>query len=157
MGDVAQEALLTVDEFVKAARHPVDRPAEVAEFVAATGGEIHLEVTIGDPPGDLTITGPDGTETVLAMPQTAPGRQVAEWQAPDLGLYRLAQGDLSAVIAVGPQAPKEFEQTIATGVVLAPVVAALRGGTLALADGLPDLRTVAGGRVAAGGVSAASR
>lgn len=106
--------------------------------------------TVGDLPGDLTITGPDGTETVLSMPETAPGRQVLDWQAPDMGLYRLTQGDLSAVIAVGPQAPKEFEQTIATGDVLAPVVAALRGGTLALEDGLPDLRTVAEGRVAAG-------
>jgi hypothetical protein len=123
------------------------------EALTATASGQTLTITrrtVGETPGDLTITGPDGSETVVAMPETAPGRQVLDWQAPDMGLYRLSQGDLTAVIAVGPQAPKEFEQTIATGEVLEPVVAALRGGTLALEDGLPDLRTVAEGRVAAG-------
>ena len=123
------------------------------EALTATASGQALTITrrtIGDLPGDLTITGPDGSETVIAMPETAPGRQVLEWQAPDMGLYRLTQGDLSAVIAVGPQAPKEFEQTIATGDVLAPVVAALRGGTLLLQNGLPDVRSVSEGRIAAG-------
>jgi hypothetical protein len=123
------------------------------EALTATASGDMLTITrrtIGEPPGELTITGPDGTETVIAMPETAPGRQVLEWQAPDMGLYRLAQGDLTAVIAVGPQAPKEFEETIASGEGLAPVVEALRGGTLMLEDGAPDIRTVAEGRVAAG-------
>jgi hypothetical protein len=106
--------------------------------------------TIGDPPGDLTITGPDGTETTLPMPEAAPGRYELEWQAPDMGLYRLAQGDLSAVVAVGPSAPKEFEQTIASDSVLAPVVDAGRGGFIRLEDGAPDVRAVREGRVAAG-------
>ena len=106
--------------------------------------------TIGDPPGDLTITAPDGTETTLPMPQTAPGRHELVWQAPDMGLYRLVQGDLTAVVAVGPSAPREFEEPLASGSVLAPVVEAGRGGILRLADGTPDIRTVREGRVAAG-------
>ena len=106
--------------------------------------------TIGDPAGDLTITAPDGTETTLPMPQTAPGRQELVWQAPDMGLYRLAQGELTAVVAVGPSAPREFEQTLASGAVLAPVVEAGRGGILRLADGTPDIRAVREGRVASG-------
>ena len=106
--------------------------------------------TIGDPPGDLTITAPDGTETILPMPQTAPGRHELVWEAPEMGLYRLAQGDLTAVVAVGPSAPREFEQTLASDTVLAPVVEAGRGGMLRLADGAPDIRVVREGRVAAG-------
>jgi hypothetical protein len=106
--------------------------------------------TIGDPAGDLTITAPDGTETTLPMPQTAPGRQELVWEAPDTGLYRLAQGDLTAVVAVGPSAPREFEQTLASDSVLAGVVAAGRGGIVRLADGAPDIRTVREGRVASG-------
>ncbi len=106
--------------------------------------------TIGDPPGDLTITAPDGSETTLPMPQTAAGRHELVWQAPDLGLYRLAQGDLTAVVAVGPSAPREFEETLASGSVLAPVAEAGRGGILRLADGAPDIRAVREGRVAAG-------
>ena len=106
--------------------------------------------TIGDPPGDLTITAPDGTETILPMPQKAPGRYELVWKAPEMGLYRLAQGDLTAVVAVGPSAPREFEQTLASDTVLAPVVEAGRGGMLWLADGAPDIRVVREGRVAAG-------
>jgi len=103
-----------------------------------------------EPPGDLTITGPDGAQVVLPMPQVAPGRFVLEWQAPVIGLYRLQQGDLTRVVAVGPSAPREFVQTIASGDVLAPVVAPTNGGILRLEDGLPDLREVREGRPAFG-------
>ncbi|MDP4031842.1 MAG: glutamine amidotransferase [Pseudorhodobacter sp.] len=102
------------------------------------------------PPGDVTITMPDGAKLTLALPEVTPGHYTADWAAPDVGLYRLAQGDLQAVVAVGPAAPKEFEQTIASGDKLAAVVAASGGGILRLEDGAPDIRTVRQGRVAAG-------
>jgi hypothetical protein len=103
-----------------------------------------------EPPGALTITAPDGTETALTMPQVSPGKYQIEWQAPDMGLYRLEQDDLTRVIAVGPSAPREFEQTIASPDPLAPVVEPTNGGILRLEDGSPDVRAVREGRVAAG-------
>ena len=103
-----------------------------------------------DPPGDLTITGPDGVATVIPMPQTAPGRFVVDWKAPMMGLFKLVQGDLTRVVAVGPSAPKEFEETIATPDLLSPLVDASRGGILRLQDGTPDIRTVGEGRAASG-------
>ncbi|HSF64836.1 MAG TPA: glutamine amidotransferase [Paracoccaceae bacterium] len=106
--------------------------------------------TIGDAPGPVTITGPDGTETVLDLTETAPGRWTADWDAPEIGLYRLAQGDMTAVMALGPSAPREFEETIASDAPLTPVVDPTRGGFLRLSDGSPDIRTVGEGRVAAG-------
>ena len=106
--------------------------------------------TIGDAPGDLAITGPDGVETVLPMTEAAPGRYALTWQAPEMGLYRMTQGDMKAVVAVGPSAPKEFEQTIASDTVLASVVAAGRGGFNRLEQGMPTIRAIREGRVAAG-------
>jgi hypothetical protein len=103
-----------------------------------------------EPPGDVTITGPDGAQVVLPMPEVGPGRFVLEWQAPAVGLYRLEQGDLTRVVAVGPSAPREFVETIATGAVLEPVVTPTNGGILRLEDGVPDLREVREGRPAAG-------
>jgi hypothetical protein len=103
-----------------------------------------------EPPGALTITAPDGTETALTLPQVSPGKFQVEWQAPDMGLYRLEQDDLTRVIAVGPSAPREFEQTIASPDPLAPVVEPTNGGILRLEDGSPDIRAVREGRVAAG-------
>ncbi|WP_323006060.1 hypothetical protein [Pseudorhodobacter sp.] len=106
--------------------------------------------TIGDAPGPVTITGPDGTQSELILPEIAPGRYSAQYDAPEMGLYKLAQGAFSAVMALGPSAPKEFEETIASGDKLAPIVSPMRGGILRLEQGNPDIRTVAEGRVAAG-------
>jgi hypothetical protein len=102
------------------------------------------------PPGPLQITGPDGAVATLDLPQISPGKFVAEWQAPVLGLYRLKQGDLERVVAVGPSAPKEFEETIASGAGLTPLVAGSNGGILRLEAGMPDIRLVREGRPAAG-------
>jgi hypothetical protein len=102
------------------------------------------------PPGPLTITGPDGAEVVLDMAETGPGRYALDWQAPGIGLYRLRQGDLSRVVAVGPQAPREFEQTIAGDEVVEPLLDATNGGAPRLEDGNPDIRPVRPGRPAAG-------
>ena len=101
-------------------------------------------------PGGLVITGPDGVVVKLVLPMVSPGKYQAEWQAPVLGLYHLVQGELSRVVAVGPSAPKEFEETIASGAVLAPVVAPTRGGILRLEPGVPEVRVVREGRPAAG-------
>ena len=57
---------------------------------------------------------------------------------------------MEAVVALGPAAPREFEETIASGDRLAPAINPMRGGILRLEDGLPDLRRVSEGRNAAG-------
>ena len=101
-------------------------------------------------PPAVQITGPDGTVTSLALPPVSPGKYQADWHAPLLGLYRLQQGDLARVVAVGPSAPREFEATIASGAGLTPVVTATKGGVLTLEAGMPDIRQVREGRPAAG-------
>jgi hypothetical protein len=102
------------------------------------------------PPGDLTITGPDGKIQTLTLPADGPGKYSTEWKAPVLGLYRLQQGDLVRVVAVGPSAPKEFVETLASSEILAPLVATMQGGILPIEAGLPGIRTVREGRPAAG-------
>jgi hypothetical protein len=103
-----------------------------------------------EPPGDVTITGPDGAVVVLPMPEAGPGKYETVWPAPMLGLYRLEQGDLTRVIAVGPSAPREFVETIASGDLLGPVAEPTLGGVTRLDDGMPDIRQVRDGRPATG-------
>lgn len=98
----------------------------------------------------MTITGPDGAEVVVEMPEVSPGKYHAAWAAPALGLYRLEQGDLVRVIAVGPAAPREFVETIASGAELEPLATATLGGVTRLEGGLPDIRAVSDGRQAIG-------
>ncbi|MBE1285155.1 MAG: hypothetical protein GJ676_17725 [Rhodobacteraceae bacterium] len=106
--------------------------------------------TLGEAIGPVQITRPDGEALELEMQEVAPGRHETLYDGPMLGLYRLSQDEHEAVVGLGPAAPREFEQTIATDAVMAPAIAALRGGAYALADGLPRLRNVRAGRPAAG-------
>jgi hypothetical protein len=103
-----------------------------------------------DPPGPVTVTGPDGAEVTLDLAEVTPGRFAIEWAAPEMGLYRLEQGDLTRVVAVGPSAPLEFVETIASGDPLQAVVQGAGGGIVALRDGMPDIRSVREGRPAVG-------
>ena len=102
------------------------------------------------PPPPVTVTLPDGTSASVDLKQTAPGSFAANYDAPQLGLYRLQEGDLAKVVAVGPSAPKEFEETIASGDKLDPVVTPTKGGILRLENGIPDIRLVNDDRPAAG-------
>ncbi|MCC0064735.1 MAG: hypothetical protein H6895_11710 [Defluviimonas sp.] len=98
----------------------------------------------------VTVTAPDGTETVLPLRETLPGRYSATYDAPDIGLYRLKDETLERVVALGPSAPREFEAALATQEVLTPVVAPTNGGFVRLEDGLPRIRAVRAGRPAVG-------
>ena len=124
---------------------------EEALTVTAEGQTMTIERrTLGDAVGDLEITGPDGETVILELEETAPGRYGAVWEGPDIGLYRLTESDQDAVIALGPASPREFEETIASSSLLEGPVEATRGGIVNVSDGVPDIRRVREGRVAAG-------
>ncbi len=106
--------------------------------------------TLDEDTPPATITGPDGEAVTLDLTEATPGRFEAEWEAPDIGLYRLTDGTLDTVVALGPAAPREFEETVAATGPLEPLVGASRGGVVEIHAGLPDLRSVREGRAAAG-------
>ncbi len=106
--------------------------------------------TLGDEVGDVTVTGPDGTTWTLPLEETAPGRHTTTWTGPDIGLYRLTEGDQETIVALGPAAPREFENTIASAELLEEPTEATRGGIRRLEDGVPDIRQIREGRAAAG-------
>ncbi|PYE83838.1 hypothetical protein [Pseudoroseicyclus aestuarii] len=106
--------------------------------------------TLAGEVGRVTVTGPDGEAVDLPLEEVSPGRFEVLYEAPETGLYRLEEGDQSAVIALGPAAPREFEQTIAGAAPLEAAVEGTRGGILRMADGAPSLRDVRPGRPASG-------
>lgn len=124
-----------------------------AEVMGEVTGEklvITRRSMLEDAPGPVTITGPDGTVETVETPAISPGKYQATFAVPGLGLYRLEQGELVRVIAVGPAAPREFVETIAAGDALAPIAGTTKGGVTRLEDGFPDIRTVSAGRQAIG-------
>lgn len=106
--------------------------------------------TLDDAVGSVTIIHPDGSESSVTLQEISPGRHELLWEAPEIGLYRLQEGDVETVIGLGPAAPREFEQTIASGDLLADLVARTNGGIITLSEGQPALRAVRPGRPAAG-------
>jgi hypothetical protein len=142
-------------ELMKRLAHWMLKEPELEEeaLMAAANGDV-LTLTRRtikeEPPGLLTITAPDGTVSELNLAQLAPGRFQIDWQAPMVGLYRLEQDDLTRVVAVGPAAPREFVETLASPALLQPVVDTVQGGMPRLEEGFPALRAVREGRPAAG-------
>ncbi|WP_305967866.1 MULTISPECIES: glutamine amidotransferase [unclassified Mameliella] len=106
--------------------------------------------TLNEFVGDVIVTTPDGDEVQVPLEEVSPGRYEAIYDGPQIGLYRLEENALSAVVGLGPSAPREFVQTIASGAALAPVIDEMRGGVMRLEEGLPSIREVRAGRPAAG-------
>jgi hypothetical protein len=103
------------------------------------------------PPAEVTM--PSGKTRELTLEQTAPGRFEGRLPASELGLYRVKQGDLSAVTAAGPLNPKEFADVRATDALLKPVTAESGGGVYwvgANAEDTPSIRGVRADHDAAG-------
>jgi len=124
---------------------------EEALRAEATGQTMRItRRTLSEAVPDVTITTPSGAEVVRPLEEVAPGRFETVYEGPEIGLYRLENGDESAVIGLGPAAPVEFERTLATGEVLKPAIAPTGGGVLALEGGIPTIREVREGRPAAG-------
>ncbi len=124
---------------------------EEALWGDATGQTMRIiRRTLEDEIGPVTITNPDGSTDEITLQEVSPGRFEALYDGPEIGLYRLAEGGHETVIGLGPPAPREFEDTIASGDLLKPVIESMRGGVFRLEDGLPGLRDIREGRPAAG-------
>ncbi len=141
-------------ELLRRLAHWMMKEPELEEeaLMVVTDGQ-HMSITrrsLSDAPRLLSITGPDGQTVEMEMPERGPGLYTAEYDGPDIGLYRLEQDNLVRVAALGPSSPKEFEETIATGTKLQDAVAATGGAVRMLEDGHPGLRWVPQGRAAAG-------
>ena len=69
----------------------------------------------------------DGHSTAeVQLNETSQGVFEGAYQGPEIGLYRLDNGDQTAVIGLGPAAPREFVQTIASDEALEAADARLR-------------------------------
>lgn len=141
-------------ELLRRLAHWMMKEPELEEetlWVEPTGQTMRIiRRTLDTETDDVTVTHPDGSETVLSLEEVSPGRFETLWEAPEIGLYRLDDGTENTVIALGPSAPREFEQTIASGETLAPLIDQTGGGIMAISDGDIAIRSVREGRPAAG-------
>ena len=123
------------------------------EALTATADGQNMRITrrtLGETVPPVTVTAPDGSTSTVDMNSNGAGSFEGTFQGPDIGLYRLENGDQTSVIGLGPAAPREFVEPIADAAALSPTIVALRGGVARIEDGIPRLRNVRAGRPAAG-------
>jgi hypothetical protein len=117
----------------------------------ADGGRLRIaRRSLSPEPAQVTLTAPSGAVTTVTLADEGRGRFGALVPVEEAGLYRLTDGKLTAVAAVGELNPKEYADLRTTAQVLRPLVERTGGGTFWLADGQPDVRRVKPERDAAG-------
>lgn len=103
---------------------------EEALRLSAVGQDLLIErQTLGDTAEPVTVTAPDGTERSVTLEEAEPGLWRAELSVGDVGIYRAAAGDRSAIAHVGPPNPREIADLRSTTDRLA-AVAEVSGGSV---------------------------
>jgi len=143
------------DELLRRLAHWLMKEPELeAEALSAEIRGDHLEITrrsLNAAPVEVTVTRPDGTTVTAPLADQGDGRATASLPADQPGLWRVADGQRTAIAAAGNPSPLELAELVATPGRLAPVAAATGGSVRWLAEGgVPDLRRVGAGSTAEG-------
>ncbi len=75
------------------------------------------------PPGQVTVTDPDGKTRTLGLTATSPGKGTANLPAPTPGVWQVSDGARTAYAAAGAANPLEFADLRATATLLRKLVA----------------------------------
>ncbi|MEX2453672.1 MAG: hypothetical protein WD470_03155 [Rhodospirillaceae bacterium] len=123
------------------------------EDLRATVDGNELAITrrsLGDDFAPVQVTLPSGETRTVTLTKGAEGRARGTVPADEVGIYRLTDGDRSAVAAVGNLNPKEYSDMRASPDLLAAAAEASGGGIHWLRDGDPTLRRVRPDRTLSG-------
>ncbi|WP_417710085.1 hypothetical protein [Roseibium aggregatum] len=113
---------------------------EEALNVSMRGPELVIErQTLGETIGEVTVETPTGDRTQVVLTEQEPGLWRGGMPAGETGLFSVTEGDMSALIHVGPQNPREYTDVLSTTEPLAPLSEATGGASERLRDVGGDL------------------
>ncbi|MEE4015396.1 hypothetical protein V1T76_25245 [Roseibium sp. FZY0029] len=113
---------------------------EEALNVSMRGPELVIErQTLGETIGEVTVETPTGERTQVVLTEQEPGLWRGGMPAGETGLFSVTEGDMSALIHVGPQNPREYTDVLSTTEPLAPLSEATGGASERLRDVGGDL------------------
>ena len=98
----------------------------------------------------VEVTAPSGEKQTISLSEGIGGRARGTAAVNETGLYRISDGKLNTLAAVGTLNPLEYADMRATPAKLGPLAEATGGGVAWLADGFPELRRVNSGRRTSG-------
>ena len=106
--------------------------------------------TLGEQPADVTITSPSGETQTFAFEETEKGVWKAETEVSEIGLYRTASGDFTALAQVGPANPRELAAVVSSTKLLEPIAKKTSGSVVRIGNSVPRIVQVGGNATAAG-------
>jgi uncharacterized membrane protein len=130
---------------------------ENALNATVANGRLSIERRSTDPapPGDVTVTDPDGHTQRLGLTETAPGRATAGLPATTPGVWQVTDGQRTAYAAAGAANPLEIADLRATAGLVGKLARASGGGVHWLGSAadpdVPELRRTEQERGASGG------
>jgi len=108
------------------------------------GGNLEIarrSLSTQEPP--IEVTAPSGEQRQITLQPGTGGRASATIPVTETGLYRISDGERTAMAAAGPLNPREFRDMRASAAPLAGVLKATGGTAVRLAgNSLPDVRKV---------------
>jgi len=129
------------------------------ERLTASGRGMTLDIirqTMSDDPGPASVLTPSGRRIDVNLASSEPGLFTGSLEVDEIGLYQIANGDLTALAHVGPVNAPEFQDTVSTTEVLQPAADASGGSVRRLGQTLtgnvsvPGIVPVRTGAVASG-------
>ncbi len=119
------------EELMRRAAHWLMKEPELEEEAlraTARGRDLTLaRQTLDDKSGPIHLVAPSGAAQDVTPEQVAPGLFRAQIKAREFGLYRASQGDLKALVNVGPENPLEYRDVVSTTEKLRPLAEASGG------------------------------
>jgi hypothetical protein len=96
------------------------------------------------------IRTPNGAISTIIMAPSGPGEFTGTFVSPEQGIFEIHSNGVQRVFAKGAANPIEFFDPRPSVDVFAPLVSATKGGQIWALDGLPSIREIRRGRIAAG-------
>jgi hypothetical protein len=88
---------------------------EEALRATARGRDLTVErQSLSEQSGKARVTAPSGKTQDVALAAAGPGLFRANLKAEEFGLYRVSQGELTALVNVGPENPLEYREVVST-------------------------------------------
>ncbi|MEP1932608.1 MAG: hypothetical protein ABJJ37_15150 [Roseibium sp.] len=113
---------------------------EEALNVSLRGPELIVErQTLGETVNEVTVVTPTGDRSDLTMSENEPGLWSGSVPVTETGLFSVTDGEMSALIHVGPQNPREYTDVLSTTEALSPISEATGGTVQRLRDVGGDL------------------
>jgi len=110
---------------------------------------------MGDQPGNASVITPSGKTLTVPLRKSKPGLFTGSAETSEIGLYQVANGDLTTLAHVGPVNAPEFADPVSTTEKLKPFAEATGGSVRRISDAsgsvtLPNIVPVSGSNDASG-------